>query len=108
VGQDILESLGYRVLVAVNGREALETYLSTDRVDLVITDMVMPEIGGRELVQKLKKANPRLKALAMTGYTLAEDPQELRKAGIMEVIQKPFEMSTLGEVVRRALDARGA
>jgi len=102
-GQKILESLGYRVLTAADGREALEVYGA--EVDLVITDMVMPEMGGRELVRQLRKANPHLKALAITGYALPEDVQELREEGILDIVQKPFEVSTLAEVIRRVLDA---
>ena len=67
VGQTILESLGYRVLTAANGREALAVYEAEGGVDLVITDLVMPEMGGRQLMQKLKRVNPGLKGLAITG-----------------------------------------
>lgn len=105
VGQNILESLGYQVLTAANGQVALEVYRSAAEVNLVITDIVMPEMGGKELIQELRKTNPHLKALAITGYALTEDPRELRTRGILEVVQKPFEVNTLGEVVRRVLDA---
>jgi len=104
VGREVLESLGYRVLTAVNGREALEMYRSEVGVDLVVTDIVMPEMGGRELVRVLKKADPHLKAVAITGH-VTEEIQELRKEGILEVIQKPLDVNTLAQVVRRVLDA---
>jgi len=105
VGRDILESLGYRVLTAADGREALEVYRSAERVDLVLTDIVMPEMGGRELVRELNKTNPGLRALAITGYALTEDLGKLKEEGILDVVLKPFEMNTLAEAVRRALDA---
>ena len=100
----ILKSLGYRVLTAGNGREALEIYRSAERVDLLLTDMVMPEMGGKELIQELRKTHSPLKAVAMTGYTLAEDLRELKEEGDLEVVYKPLDMNTLTWVVRRALD----
>lgn len=104
LSRQILEWLGYQVLTATDGWEALEVYGAAAEVDLVITDMIMPEMGGRELVRELKKADPDLKVLAITGYPLTEDLQELREAGIMGVVQKPFEVNTLAEAVRRVLD----
>ena len=50
-------------------------------------------------------ADPYLKALAITGYALADDVQELRENGILEVVQKPFEVDTLAQAIRRVLDA---
>ncbi|MEE8390136.1 MAG: PAS domain S-box protein, partial [Anaerolineae bacterium] len=107
VGQSILKSLGYQVLAAANGREALDMYQSAERkerVDLLITDLVMPEMGGRRLFQELKEMIPDLKALAITGYTILADRQELEEAGFLSIIHKPFDLDTLAEVVRRALD----
>jgi CheY-like chemotaxis protein len=103
-GREILESLGYHVLTAANGREALEAYKSAGSVALVITDLVMPEIGGKELAQELKKEHPAAKVLAITGYALGEDAEGLLEAGFLDLIHKPFDISTLGAVVRRALD----
>ncbi len=100
----ILELLGYRVLTAEDGREALEIYRSAERVDLLLTDMVMPEMGGKELIRELRKVHPHLKAVAMTGYALAEDLRELKEEGNLEVVYKPLDMNTLARVVRRALD----
>jgi two-component system cell cycle sensor histidine kinase/response regulator CckA len=104
VGRRTLESLGYRVLTAENGREALEVYQSAGGVHLVITDMVMPEMGGRELVQELRKTTPDLKALAITGYIMQGDLRELEEEGFLDVVHKPFDVGTLAEVVRHILD----
>ena len=109
--QEMLESQGYRVLTAANGREALEVYEATRsgdqprRVDLVITDMVMPEMGGKELMQELRNRDPSLKALAITGYAVREVAKELREMGFSDVIYKPFDVDTLAQVIRRALGA---
>ena len=101
----ILESLGYRVLAAANGREALEVYRAAGEADLVLADLVMPEMGGAELIWELRKTNPRLKALAITGYMLAEDLEQLKEKGILDVVYKPLDVSTLAQMVRSVLDA---
>jgi two-component system cell cycle sensor histidine kinase/response regulator CckA len=104
VAQGILESLNYRVLTAGDGSEALNTYRSEEHVDLVITDIVMPEMGGPDLVRELRKEDPDLKAIAITGYVLDENRRELKEQGVQEVVNKPFDASALGMVVRRVLD----
>ncbi len=103
-GQSFLELLGYRVLTAANGHEALTVYEAQGGTDLVITDMVMPKMGGKELVQKLRSMNPNLKALGITGYAVEKVTQELRELGFLDVIHKPFDIETLAQVIRRALD----
>ena len=99
-----LELLGYRVLTAVDGRNALEVYRSAESVDLVLTDMVMPEMGGRELMWELRKMDPRVKGVVITGYALADDLEELREEGILDVVHKPLDVGTLERVVRWALN----
>jgi len=119
--RDGLERLNYRVLEAVNGRDALEVYRSAEgtcpepcperdegqgrRIDLVLTDMIMPEMGGRELIQELRKMNPCLKVVAVTGYMLTRVLQELKEGGHLEVIHKPLDVNTLSQVIRQALDS---
>jgi PAS domain S-box-containing protein len=104
-GREILDSLGYRVLIAANGQEAIRVYRSAERVDLVLTDLIMPEMGGKELARELRKIDSHVKVLALTGYTLAEEMKELKQAGILDVVHKPFEVKTLAEVIRQTLDA---
>ncbi len=104
-GQSILESLGYRVLTAANGREALTIYEAEGGSDLVITDIVMPEMGGKELAQRLGRADPNLKVLGITGYATEKAAEELKVLGFLDVIRKPFDIEILAQVVRRALDA---
>jgi CheY-like chemotaxis protein len=104
-GRGVLESLGYRVITAENGREALDVYRSAGGVDLVITDLVMPEMGGRELVRELRRGSASLKAVGITGYTVGEVARDLREAGFLDVIHKPFEVGKPAQTVRHALDA---
>jgi len=107
-GQSILIALGYRVLTAANGHEALALYqaesASGTLPHLLITDLVMPEMGGKALLQALHRHNPTLKALVMTGYTAAENEQNLQASGFLEIIRKPFEAGSLARAIRRALN----
>ncbi|MDY7077786.1 MAG: response regulator [Chloroflexota bacterium] len=103
--QETLESLNYRVLPVANGEEALKVYHSTDEIALVLTDLVMPKMGGRELIRELRKTDPCVRVLVFTGYVLPEELEGLKETEILGTIQKPFETNTLAETIRRALDA---
>jgi len=105
----ILQKSGYRVLVAANGVEALEQLKSAGaQVALVLTDMVMPEMGGRELVERVVRDYPGVRILCMSGYT--EDPT-LRLgqlAGEHGFVAKPFTVADLTAAIRRVLDGSPA
>ncbi|MBN2006611.1 MAG: PAS domain S-box protein [Anaerolineae bacterium] len=101
--QSMLTALGYRVLTAANGREALAVYQADPQIALLITDLVMPEIGGKVLFQTLRARVPHLKALVMTGYTAEESLKSLQADGFLEVIRKPFDAGVLAQAVHRAL-----
>jgi signal transduction histidine kinase/ActR/RegA family two-component response regulator len=104
--QEFLESLGYRVLTATDGRGAMEVYYrSAEKVALVIADLVMPEMGGKQLICELMRENPALKALAITGYVMQANPQELKEMGFLDIVNKPFDANRLAKVIRQALDA---
>jgi PAS domain S-box-containing protein len=103
-GRQILEALGYRVLTATNGRDALGM-LEGVLVDLLITDVVMPDMGGKALMAELKERYPDLPVVAVTGYTLEGEMEELRQAGFADVLSKPLGAATLAQAVRRALEA---
>jgi PAS domain S-box-containing protein len=104
-GERVLRSLGYRVLTASNGREGVEVFRKTGQVDLVLTDMVMPEMGGREVIERLKQIAPDLKALVITGYTMQEDVQALKDAGFADIVYKPLDVGVLSRTIRRVLDS---
>ena len=105
----ILQKSGYRVLVAGNGVEALEHLEAAGtQVALVLTDMVMPEMGGRELVERVVSDYPGVRILCMSGYT--EDPT-LRLgqlAGEHGFIAKPFTVPELTAAIRGVLDTATA
>ncbi len=103
VGRRMLESLGYRVLTAANGREAMELCRAGLTVDLVFTDAVMPEMAGLELIRELRTMRPSVRVLVTTGHTLEEEATSFREAGAFDIVYKPFDMKALAHAVHRAL-----
>jgi len=100
----ILESLGYQVSTACNGKEALAATRAEGGFDLVLTDMVMPVMSGKDLIRELRRASPPPRILAMTGYVLADELRELKAEGALGTIHKPLDVKTLARSVRAALD----
>jgi len=105
VGRGMLEKIGYRVLIADSGQKAVSVY-STDpaKIDLVVLDMVMPEIGGSETYDRLKKINPAIKVLLSSGYSINGQATEILNRGCNGFIQKPFNMKAFSHKVREILD----
>lgn len=102
--QAILTHLGYRVLPAVNGREALNVYERRHAdIDLVITDLVMPEMDGVALIKALRARDPRVKIIVMSGYPLKAERERGTLEGIVEWIQKPVALPQLAAVMRRLI-----
>jgi nitrogen-specific signal transduction histidine kinase len=109
VGSEILQCLGYRVLVARSGQEAVEVYAENkDRIDIVILDMIMPGMGGGETFDKLKAADPGVKVLLSSGYSVKGEASDILARGCQGFIQKPFTIETLSGELRGILDARAA
>jgi len=101
---DGLEMLNYQSLEAENGREALATFeRHGDEIALVLSDLVMPEMGGIMLFHALRQRNPAVRVVILTGYPLAEEAGELRAQGIADWIQKPVDLEQLAEVMDRVL-----
>jgi len=103
--KETLEMMEYRVLEAANGKEALDLCSNDNNsIQLVLTDVVMPVMGGRELVENLLKIKPKVKIIYMSGYT--EDA--IVHKGVLEMgtqfIQKPFTPVSLMQKVREVLD----
>jgi len=100
-----LERHGYTVLEARHGADALrivEEY--APHIDLVLTDLVMPEMGGRELVERLRARHPRLKVLYMSGYSdKAITPDGILPPGT-GFVEKPFSVDQLMQRLREILD----
>jgi CheY-like chemotaxis protein len=103
VGVKILQKLGYSVLEARDGQEALEVFENNkNTVDLVILDMRMPYNGGRAFDQ-LKQIKSDVKVLIASGYTEDQQIREMFKQGCIGFIQKPFSVNLLSKKVLKAL-----
>ncbi len=106
VTQQILECLGYRVLCARHGQEAVEIARSCpDEIHLAVLDMGMPVMGGAQAYPLLMEARPNLKVLIASGYELDPAAQALLDAGASAFIQKPFRAHVLAASIRRAIAA---
>jgi len=106
--RESLRRNGYKILIAVDGNEALQTAASyPDPIHLLVTDLVMPNIGGRELAQRLKPQRPAMKVLFMSGYS-EHSALDIEESGSSAaVLQKPFSLDVLARSVRRVLDEPG-
>jgi CheY-like chemotaxis protein len=103
-----LEMRGYSVAICRNGQEAIEYYREQcDRVDLVVSDVVMPEMNGRELLDALKQINPQVKVVLMSGYCTDATAAGLIKQGALEFISKPFSLDELWQAADSALACEG-
>jgi two-component system, cell cycle sensor histidine kinase and response regulator CckA len=108
VGKGILEALGYQVLTAASGQEALDVYQANrNAIAITILDMVMPGLGGGETYDALKKIDPDVKVLLSSGYSSAGQATEILRRGCNGFIQKPFNIGTLSEKLREILDNTG-
>ncbi len=99
-GQGMLMKLGYTVLLAENGRKALEVFSrNKEEIALVIIDMIMPEMNGRECFYALRKMSPEIPVLLASGFTKDEDLQELKAAGLNGFIKKPYSISKISRII---------
>jgi two-component system, cell cycle sensor histidine kinase and response regulator CckA len=105
VGTAMLEKLGYRVMCALGGRQAVNI-ASTQAAgyDLVILDMIMPDLNGEKVFDILRKMRPTLPILLSSGYSLNGQAAKIMKKGCNGFIQKPFNLSDLSKIVRKILD----
>lgn len=105
IGVRMLRSLGYTVLSASNGVEALEVLETESAIDLLFTDVVMPQMDGTELAQKVRETRPEIKILFASGYS----EFHIKESGLLDeaanLLQKPFELAQMAEKVRQVLDS---
>ena len=105
VGKQMLDKMGYAVLLAGSGKEAIEVYKDNqDTIDLVILDMIMPEMSGGETFERLKEINPGLKVLLSSGYSIDGRASEIMERGCDGFMQKPFNMIQLSRKIREILE----
>lgn len=104
VGAEMLEQLGCRVVTAAGGREALEIYAERPAdFDLVLLDMIMPEMSGGETYDRLKQINPDVRVILATGYSCTGQAAEIMRRGCNGFMQKPFNLQTLSRKLHELL-----
>ncbi len=102
--REILESAGYQVLTAFNGREALEIYEAwRGDISLVMLDMIMPGMGGAETYRELRGMDPKVPVLIVSGYSLPDEIRDLLAQGCKGFLQKPFLIPELFNAIRQAI-----
>ncbi|NOR23012.1 MAG: response regulator [Desulforhopalus sp.] len=106
VGQEILNQLGYKVITASDGQSALEMYCKEQkRIDLVLLDLIMPGMNGRECLEELLKVNPRLKVVMTCSGLLGGSTKKLIESRAKGFLRKPYEIGEFPRVIRDVLDS---
>jgi len=99
-----LEKLGYSVISAKGGNETVSIYREKkDRIDLVILDLIMPDMGGGEVYDIIRAIKPDVKAILSSGYNLEGQATEILGRGCNGFIQKPFDLNTLSAEIKKVL-----
>ena len=107
VGVKMLNKLGYTTLEAKGGREAVEVYRENkDRIDMVILDMIMPDMGGGKTYERIKEINPHIKVILSSGYRIDSEAARILKQGCDGFIQKPFSLKELSTKIEERLEKR--
>jgi CheY-like chemotaxis protein len=105
---NMLRSLGHKAVICKDGLEALELYRQSWReFDLVILDMMMPRMNGRDAFVNMRSINKDIKALLISGFSIEGEAQSLLDAGMKGFIQKPFNFSDFSKVVGKILNDEG-
>jgi CheY-like chemotaxis protein len=107
VGKDMLESMGYTVITTSSGKSAIEIYAQRMKdIDLVILDLIMPEMGGEATFEKLIEINPEVKVLLSSGYSINGLADKLLTLGCRGFIQKPYSIKEFSTRIRETLDTK--
>lgn len=104
VSKSVLEKLGYEVIQAENGQEAVELFLQEQgRIDLILLDMIMPVMNGRDCFEKIRAIDPNAIIVLCSGFSEEEYLKEMKVSGLNGYIQKPFVTAELSQIVYDAL-----
>ncbi|MBI2882787.1 MAG: PAS domain S-box protein [Candidatus Methylomirabilis oxyfera] len=106
LGEILLRDLGYTVLSAADGVEALSLFKAHSDIALVLTDAIMPRMGAAALIPALRALNPSIKVLVATGYAPDEIHHSLESLGVTGYVRKPFSQADLATAVRAAIDGQ--
>jgi len=99
-----LESLGYTPILVGNGYDAVrELAYTSDPIDLIILDMIMPELSGRETLQKIREIDLFVPVMVASGFSDGEDRSSVEQLGVSGFLHKPFKKAELAEMVRKLI-----
>jgi len=105
VGKELLEKLGYRVLVASGGEKALGVIQEYNEIiDLAIIDLIMPDMEGGQLFDYIKESFPDMPVILSSGYAIDGKAEKIMKRGCNGFMQKPFNISKLSIKIRQVLN----
>jgi CheY-like chemotaxis protein len=105
LSSEILESVGYAVKQASHGEEAVGMYATeSSSIDLVVLDLAMPVMGGRETFRKLMAINPNVKVIVTTGSADDEETRQLLSSGVKAVLPKPYAVEQFTAVIKDVLE----
>ena len=100
----MLKKLGYDVMVARGGKEAVDVYRKhQSEIDLVILDIIMPDLSGGEVFDRLLDMNPEVRVLLSSGYSIEDQAAEILDRGCDGFIQKPFQLDQLHRNIREIM-----
>lgn len=103
----MLAEIGYTVMLADGGVEAVRLFEENkDTIDLVILDMIMPDMDGSETFEELRKIDPEIKVILSSGYSQEELAEDILANGCNGFIQKPFDMNEISEKIKEVLEGR--
>ena len=104
-GEELLTQVGYTVITAANGKEALVAYKASQAaISLVVLDLIMPEMGGKQCIVELLKLNPELRILVSSGYPIDSETRKFLEVSAKGIVPKPFKVKDLLQAVRSTLD----
>jgi two-component system, cell cycle sensor histidine kinase and response regulator CckA len=107
IAEELLNSLGYKALTARSGKEAIEIFdENKEHIDIVLLDMIMPDMSGSDTYDRMKEVDPDIKVLLSSGYSINGQATEIMDRGCNGFIQKPFKMKELSRKLREILDEK--
>jgi PAS domain S-box-containing protein len=102
---DMLQAIGYEVIVAADGEEAIELFKAqTDEIDLVLLDMIMPKMNGQECFSELQKIDANVQAILCSGFVKEERIEQMKISGLVSFLKKPYRINELSTTIHSALN----
>jgi len=108
VGAELLKVLGFTVITASDGADALAVFKAREDIACVILDLTMPKMDGEQCFRELRKLDPGVKVLISSGYSEQEVAEKFVGKGVTGFIQKPFKITTLRDTLKNVLDLQPA